>query len=272
MSNRPESELLFTENSSVKWLLEPEAVKKCILTSNLAIELVHDLSLLYNIELFQLLGMRNLSSFIGEVFAKELRLLLNSILVSNPNQDGYPDLCALTPEGKVYIEEKKLRLNDGSLRRDKEFWSPYPFGGIEIKATCGNTPSASKMPKPGIGEARLPNLLSAEWKAHHQQTKILLGIYWDFVDGLPTVLAAFFRNDLNTSSGSSNKDWGAIIHPKEDGGRTTSVSIMKQGRSEEFGVKKMGQGWMVLPSNEQFQKFLIKIFGIRPETFEQVSN
>jgi len=112
---------------------------------------------------------------------------------------------------------------------DKSFWSPYPHGGIEVKATCGNTPSAKEQAKPQIGESRGHILQSAEWKAHHRETNNLLGIFWDFVDGLPTVLAAFYRNDLTSA------DWGEVIKPTDGGGRTTSVSIMNR-----TGVKKMG--------------------------------
>jgi hypothetical protein len=253
VNSRSEQDLIYTNSSEVTWSLGPTNVKECIQAANETIELFHDLSTLYGIELFQLLGLRNLSSFVGEVFAKQLRLSDPERFMSNPNQDGYPDLCALTPEGLKYIE--RSRREDGTLRRDKELWSPYPHGGIEVKATCGNTPPASRVPKPGIGEARLPILESAEWKAHHQQTKTLLGIYWDFVDGLPTVIAAFFRNDLDTTIGRDNADWGAVITPKEEGGRTTSVSIMKRG-----GVKKMGRGWIVLPTADYFYRPLSRIF------------
>jgi len=262
VARRTPKELAFTEKSSVLWSLDPEVVKKCVVTANAAIELIHDLSLMYGIELFEILGMRNLSSFVGEVFCKEIREMYSDKLIGNPNQDGYPDLCALTPEGKRYIKEK-LRNTDDSLKTDKSLWSPYPFGGVEVKATCGNTPASSIMPKPKLGEPRLPILVSAEWKAHHQLTKQLLGILWDFIDGLPTVLAAFYRNDLDTKEGSKNKDWGAIIHPREGGGRTTSVSIMKKGRSKDEGVKKMGAGYLVLPKNKELLEPICRVFDIQ---------
>lgn len=75
---------------------------------------------------------------------------------------------------------------------------------------------------------------------------------------LPTILAAFYRNDLDTTLGDLNRDWAHIIHPKEGGGRTTSVSIMKRN-----GVKKMGQGWLVLPCNSEILKTLTNVFDIR---------
>jgi len=172
----------------------------------------------------------------GEIFAREVYRLMKDRLLPNPNQDGYPDLIALTPKGVEYVE-KHRRLGQMS---DKSHWSPFPFGGVEVKSTCGNTPPASEMAKPSIGESRLPILVSAEWKAHHRETNNLLGVYWDFVDGLPTFLAIFFRNDL------VKDDWGRIVQPREGGGRTTSVSIMKRK-----GVRKMGAGWLVLPDDDE---------------------
>ena len=260
ISNRPVSDLVYTENSSVQWSLEPSAIRECVVSSNIAIELLHDVSQLYGIDLFETLGLRNLSSFIGETLKNQIAHVLPDKLIRNPNQDGYPDLCTLTPEGKVYIDQN--RMPDGSINPDKSLWSSYSYGGVEIKATCGNTPSASVAPKPKIGESRLPSMTHAEWKAHHQETNRLLGVFWDFIDGLPTILAVFFRNDLDTTIGETNKDWGKIQQPKAGAGRTTSVSIMKQGRTENDGVKKMGKGWLVLPEEQNLRRAVCRIFSI----------
>lgn len=193
-SKRSVAELTYTEKSKTIKHLDISSIKASVISANESIELIHDLAELYGIGFFHILGMRNLSAFIGELFVRAVHKHFTKDFIKNPNQDGYPDLCALTPEGNAYIESNKNE--DGKVKCDKELWSPFPYGGIEIKATCGNTPPASKVPKPLIGESRLPILVNAEWKAHHQLTKILLGIYWDFVDGLPTILAVFFRNDL----------------------------------------------------------------------------
>jgi hypothetical protein len=244
VSDKREPErLLFTSKSSVQWSLSPEILRRSVLATNLTIEIVHDLAIANNVPIFEILGLRNLSSFVGEVFARELQALESERLRPNPNQDGYPDLCALTPEGREYFD---ARLSMGQMTA-KEFWSPFPYGGIEVKGTCGNTPAARKLAKPTIGESRYPILISAEWKAHHRETNNLAAIYWDFVDGLPTVLAVFFRNDVEV------KDWGEIIQPKTGGGRTTSVSIMTRP-----GVEKMARGWIILPDHEQMLPRLLQ--------------
>lgn len=234
---RPEATLLYATEKKATWAIKCESVLQATLAANRTIELIHDLSNANNVPIFHLLGLRNLSSFVGEVFAREIYRLHQDIFIQNPHQDGLPDLLALTPDGLTYIEERK---KNGQMS-DKSFWSPYPHGGIEVKATCGNTPSAKEQAKPQIGESRGHILQSAEWKAHHRETNNLLGIFWDFVDGLPTVLAAFYRNDLTSA------DWGEVIKPTDGGGRTTSVSIMNR-----TGVKKMGQGWVILPEDGQF--------------------
>lgn len=232
----PPGRLRYTLAASVSWSLVPERVHKALANANRTIETIHDLSVANNVPIFQLLGLRNLSSFVGEIFSRELCVLEEGSLLSNPNQDGYPDLLAMTPPGLAYVKERE-KLGQMSA---KGFWSPFPHGGVEVKATCGNTPPAKHIPKPLIGEPRLPILVSAEWKAHHRLTNNLLGLYWDFFEGLPTILAAFYRNDL------TGDDWGEIIQPREGGGRTTSVSIMRR-----VGVLRMGQGWVVLPAHPE---------------------
>jgi hypothetical protein len=249
---RSPSALVYTKDSSVAWALDSHLVEKATRKANLAIELIDDLATSNEIPVFGFLGLRNLSSFVGEIFAREVFQLLDDKLRPNPNQDGYPDLLAYTLEGKSYIEERERR----GETTVKKFWSPYPFGGIEVKATCGNVESASVKSKPKIGDSRIPSLVSAEWKAHHRETNNLLAIYWDFLDGIPTVLAAFYRNDLTMN------DWGNVVKPKDGGGRTTSVSIMNR-----TGVKRMGGGWLLLPKERNMRTVLCqrRIFDLTEE-------
>jgi hypothetical protein len=155
---------------------------------------------------------------------------LGRLTVLNPHQDGYPDLIALTPDAASY----RKRIEVEGRMSDKEAWTSPDFGGVEVKATVGNTVPASQQPKPGIGEERSPLIVSFDWKAHHRETNNLLSVIWDFVDGVPTISAVFFRNDL------VEDDWGNIVTPRSGGGRTTSVSVMKQS-----GVRKMAAGWLV---------------------------
>lgn len=123
-------------------------------------------------------------------------------------------------------------------------------GGIEIKSTCGSVPtpaqcSAQGFEKPDIGDQRVHCLRSYDWKAHHRETNNLIGILWDFIDGVPRIVAVFYSSTLSES------DWGRIVQPRRGGGRTTSVSIMPRA-----GVQTMYDGWLFVLRDERYVAFL----------------
>lgn len=101
------------------------------------------------------------------------------------------------------------------------------------------------MEKPGIGDTRIGCLRGYDWKAHHRETNNLVGVLWDFLDGTPRIVAVFFGNTL------TQDDWGAIIQPKQGGGRTTSVSIMTRQ-----GVHKMYGNWVLVKDDARYIGFL----------------
>lgn len=182
----------------------------------------------------ELLGIRGTSVAVSAVLVSEVA---NSFiwLWENPHQDGYPDLLPNTQALWDYL--KTVRLDD------KAAWSNPGLGGIEVKVTSGNTPS--NKPKPGVGDERSTLVNKFDWKAHHQQTNNLFGATWDFINGVPQITAAFYSNKLVP------EDWGKIVIPKESGGRTTSVSVMKRS-----GLDKMAKGWMVRSSDPALQSAL----------------
>lgn len=196
----------------------------------------------FDINIFEILGLRNLSGMVGEYFAKSVERFSNGNLHSNLHQDGYPDLLKTNTEDRLrYYQSLYTEIAGKKYPKDKALFSPFKYGGVEVKATCGSTPSASITPKPLIGEQRIEKLTSFDWKAHHRETNNLLSIFWDFIDEVPTVVACFYRNDLTTD------DWERIVQPKTDGGRTTSVSIMTSA-----GVKKMCFGWIAIIDSEPY--------------------
>lgn len=273
---RPPQQLRYARDGKDDWCLQPSHVLGAMQDANRVLARARDVLAAESIQFFELLGTRNLGSFVGAVFVQCLHNHEMNRLRINGHQDGYPDLCALTAAGKRYIAEKeKEGLGDA-----KKTWASYPEGGVEVKTTCGNVPTATKKrKKPGIGDPRTEQLTGLDWKAHHRQTNNLLGLYWDFLDQLPTLLAAFYRNDLSPA------DWGEMILPqmgqgsasveeamgeeikveqtieakkpteekKKSGGRTTSVSIVTRA-----GVEKMGKGWLVLPANATLLRYLCR--------------
>lgn len=227
-------------------VLKSDQIIQAITYSNNAIKKLNDLTANFDINVFDCLGMRNLSSFVGEFFVKSVEKSSGNDFVKNPHQDGYPDLLLVDSKDKKEYYKSLLTEKNGKLYpTGKDVFSPFKYGGVEIKATCGNTPPAKTIAKPLIGESRIDLMTSFEWKAHHRETNNLLAILWDFIDKIPVIIGCFYRNDLLLD------DWGNIIQPKENGGRTTSVSIMKQ-----TGVKKMCEGWIAIIDRSNYINML----------------
>ena len=200
----------------------------------------------FEVNIAEVLGMRNLSAFVGEVFAASVASQSEGLFRKNPHQDGYPDLLLMDAIGAAEYDRLQNNL------QDKSPFSPFSTGGIEVKATVGSVPSPAQLSKKGlrkpeIGHERIDLLTGYDWKAHHRETNNLLGILWDFVDTRPTIVAVFYCSNL------MEDDWGKIIQPKEGGGRTTSVSIM--GRT---GINKMYEGWLGVIADARYSDFLNK--------------
>lgn len=229
-----------------KNVLTPKEVVDAIRSCNEALRSLNEHTQQFDINIFETLGLRNLSGLVGEYFARSVMRTSNGKLQSNLHQDGYPDLLLTDTKAKLeYFNSLYTIKNGKKCPVDKESFSPFKYGGIEIKATCGSTPSASKTPKPLIGEQRIELLTGFDWKAHHRTTNHLLAVLWDFIDENPTIVAAFFQDGLTID------DWGKIVEPKEDGGRTTSVSVMTPK-----GVRKMCEKWVAIINDEKYTKKL----------------
>jgi hypothetical protein len=220
-----------------KVILSGNQICQSIKFANMALKSLDGEAKNFDINIFEALGMRNLSGLIGEYFAKSVERHSRNSLVSNLHQDGYPDLLLVDTDDKLTYFHTLYKI-DGNKKYpyNKRDFSPFLHGGIEVKATCGSTPAATEtIPKPLIGEQRIRLMTGFDWKAHHRETNNLLSILWDFIDEVPTIVACFYRNDL------SEIDWGRIVQPRDGGGRTTSVSIMTSG-----GVSKMCKGWVAV--------------------------
>jgi len=209
----------------------------------------------FEVDVFSLLGMRNLSAFVGELFAAAMILEYSELFRKNPHQDGYPDLLLLDRVGLA--EWQRL----GGRLRDKAPFSPFASGGFEIKATCGSVPTPAEcqrrgFEKPDMGDQRIHVLSGYDWKAHHRETNQLFGLFWDFIDRAPTIAAVFYSNALVEA------DWGAIVQPRAGGGRTTSVSIMTRA-----GVRKMYAGWVFVINSSPYARF----FDARNDSAEMAS-
>ncbi len=228
-------------------VLTQNEVLEAIRLTNDAIRKLHEQTSTEQINIFEILGMRNLSGVVGEYFGRCIVSAANGKLHSNLHQDGYPDLILInTPEKKAYFQTLYTEKNGKKYPNSKSKFSPFLYGGIEVKATCGCVPPATESrAKPIIGEQRIENIKSFDWKAHHRATNHLLALLWDFIDEIPTVVACFYRSDLTV------QDWGKIVQPKPEGGKTTSVSVMPPR-----GVKRMCEGWVAVLDNPIYTRHL----------------
>lgn len=223
-------------------IISNEDVINAINFCNEAIRTLNEQTQQFDINIFETLGMRNLSGMVGEYFAKSVQKNSHNALHSNLHQDGYPDLLLTNTDTRMtYYNSLYTEKLGKKYPKDKSLFSPFKYGGVEVKATCGSTPSASTVPKPLIGEQRIQLMNKFDWKAHHRETNNLLAILWDFIDEVPTITACFYRNDLTPD------DWGKIVQPKAGGGRTTSVSIMNS-----TGISKMCKGWIAVIDSEEY--------------------
>ena len=200
----------------------------------------------YELDIAAVLGMRNLSAFVGELFASAIARTGGDLFRPNPHQDGYPDLLLMDRVGSQAWDELARR----GLLGAKGPFSPFPGGGLEVKATCGGVPSPAvcakrKISRPLLGDSRIGCLSKYDWKAHHRDTRNLIGVLWDFLGGRPRLSAVFYSHALDEG------DWGDIVKPRSGGGKTTSVSIMRPG-----GIRKMYDGWLCVLRDGGYAEFL----------------
>lgn len=189
------------------------------------------------LSLFRIVDFKAQSGMVGAVFASELASEFGAI--PNPIEKGHPDIV---PIAAASARESELRN--------------YPQG-LEIKSTVGTiTQGVKRMP----GHARIDNLTSITWQAHHRDVKQLMGITWDYVGGSaeqstpPSVTGVFFAGDL------IEDDWGAIAGTT---GRNTKVTGMKTS-----GRTKMAAGAIVLLNEERYLRAFRSRIGQLPQAFE----
>jgi hypothetical protein len=184
--NKP---IIFTSGANLQTLVDIRVFKNAIENTHFIVDkIVDDIP----VDIFSILGMRNLSAFIGEVYVKSFEEASDGLFISNPHQDGYPDLLLLDQVGRdTYTSLQKK----GQLQSKAPF-SPFKNGGIEVKATVGSVPTPKEcakknIVKPHLGDTRIDVLKGYDWKAHHRETNNLIGILWDFIDNRPRIVALF---------------------------------------------------------------------------------
>lgn len=171
--------------------------------------------------LYQSIDLKTLSSIVGVVFVGYLADQVGAIV--NPIEKGHPDI----------IPMDGLNAKEAQLRN-------YPKG-LEIKVTVENVLKGSNL-QPGT--ARISQLTSITWQAHHREVENLLGLVIDFAGTkkggkcYPVITGVFYADRLTVN------DWGEISGTT---GRNTKVSGMRSS-----GKSKMGNGWVILLDQEKY--------------------
>ena len=197
-----------------------------------------------DLDVAAVLGLRNLSAFIGELLAAAMVQVTDGLLRANPHIDGYPDLLLLDSYGRRHWNRLESRVDE------KASFSPFQGGGIEVKATCGSVPSPKDcrrrgIERPDMGDTRIEVMTRYDWKAHHRETNNLVGVLWDFLERRPRIVAVFYSPEMK------EEDWRKLVQPREGGGKTTSMSDMKR-----TGIEKMYQGWVCVLKEGGYSEFL----------------
>jgi hypothetical protein len=218
-----------------------------------------------NIDFLESLGQRNLSGVIGEIFKHFLVRELKEFML-NPHSDGQPDLIFLNDNEKLsYYEKCFLKIGSKTLPI-KDRFSPFKYGGIEVKCTIGthrfssadlisrnNTPFKSN-------ESRINYLKDFTYVSHHRKTVDLVGLYYDYYEDagfIPQILGVFFAQIPKV-------DWTEMTLPKEN------IKTLKTSKTTSFtallpsGKKKLKDNSIILINNSNYIK-RFKDIGIKTD-------
>lgn len=215
---------------------EPKDILAAALQTNKAVAKIFQVSKkVANIDLLEVIDKKQTGQFIGSIFVQKTSETVSN-LKKNPSQTGSPDLIP----SKHYPKNKNW---------DQGFFDQFPHGGVEAKTSMGSPKSGITRTLP-VGEPRIEYLTSVQWKGHHTKINHLLGLFWDYVNKYPTILAGFYANNLVPSDFT-------YTDQKTGGGNTTNVAITKN-----TAIRKMGKGWVFCSKDERYAKFFSRKMGV----------
>ena len=189
-------------------------------------------------DLFEVLGQRNLSGVLGEIFSSFLCQNVEGFTV-NPHPDGRPDILNLSNEEAAnYFKNECFSLNNGRHLPLKNPLTPFKFKGVEVKCTVGSPKSGYKKQLEEdtgkknfeLGMSRIKYLSGFNYWAHHQHATDLLSLYYDYhpaSNGTPQILAAFYANLLHD-------DWHEVSLGSETAKKTSNTSLNTGGKEKVY--------------------------------------
>lgn len=102
-------------------IISNEQIIGAINFCNNAIHTLDEQTKQFDINIFEVLGMRNLSGMVGEYFAKSVERFSNGNLHSNLHQDGYPDLLRTNTIQSLNYSPFTLKLQERNIQKIKPF-------------------------------------------------------------------------------------------------------------------------------------------------------
>jgi len=149
------------------------------------------------------------SNAVGSAFARGIDSYADTGLTLNPKQSGNPDLLP-TP-----VYERMVRAEAAG---EKPEWTRVS-SGVELKSTCGGV-EEPELSYP-CDATRVGMLRSIRWVAHHDKNRCVIGLFWDYMAGVPQIVGVFYADRLVE---------GDYTRPGEIGERSTnSRSLLRAG-------------------------------------------
>ena len=195
-------------------LIDLDCLIQALQETNNKLLQIQEKTALLSLPLFEVIDFRTLSGTIGELFSKNVSKF-NAKLMNNLHFHGYPDLMLVKDDSVKSIIKNKY------IEKDDMFFIEYPFGGIEIKNTFGVKKQNSNLIK---GDTRILKISKKlQWKAHHRKTNNLLGLFSDYINGVPQIVAMFYSDKLEEA------DWQIKQNPKPGSAMTSFSAILPSG-------------------------------------------
>jgi len=210
----------------------------CLQMTNTYLESLYKIFSELNFDLFEVLGQRNLSGLIGEIFSRYVCNELK-ICILNPHPDGRPDILNIQDKKtKKYFEEECFSIVGNRRIPLKAKFTPFKYGGIEVKCTIGSPINNYKkilFEKTGkrdfaMGMPRINYLDSFNYWAHHRHSTNLVCLYYDYYESkhnIPQVLSIF-------SVSLNENDWNVVSLGKTSAKKTSNTSLNKDGRKKLY--------------------------------------
>tara|TARA_B100001146_G_C16101604_1_gene399687 strand:+ start:140 stop:910 length:771 start_codon:yes stop_codon:yes gene_type:complete len=208
---------------------KPVDIVKVTINTNDAIKKIFEVVLKdVHLDLLDVIDLKQMGQFIGSIFIQKVHETV-PYLAKTPSPTGHPDLIP-----KAFEKPPTSQWAQG-------YYDQFKHGGVEVKTSVIKTPDAKNY---DIGRPRIEKPSGVEWKGHHQDINNLLGLVWDFMSNVPTILAGFYSDRLRP-------DDFTYSDQKPGGGHTTNVAITKSSAKE-----KMGLGWVFCIKEERYKEFL----------------